>query len=71
MNINNLLKSLSCDKEFIFIKNRSEKYCSNKCQQDYLFEENTMPKYSLGEINNPKTLRRILFKTVKDTIRSY
>ncbi len=48
---------LNCSKE---LSNRVKKYCNNKCQGEFEFKTQILPKYKEGKIEQRSTLRKIL-----------
>lgn len=51
---------LCCDKKNPKKRNHSNKYCNNTCQQQHIFETETLPKFLKGEISTRRTLHRAL-----------
>lgn len=52
---------LGCKQMFEYNScNKGGKYCSNKCQQDYRFKTITIIKAKEGELNEGKTLKRVI-----------
>lgn len=53
---------INCGSESFIKAQGANKYCSNKCQQDYLYKTKTVLDFNNGYIKQPKTLRSILVK---------
>jgi len=51
---------LCCSKENPKKRNHSNKYCNNTCQQQHIFETETLPKFLKGEISTRRTIHRVL-----------
>ena len=56
----NTFNCLCCGKENPVKRNNTNKYCDNTCQQQYIFETETLPKFFKGEISTRRTLIRCL-----------
>ncbi len=52
---------INCNK-FFTNKNSTGKYCSNVCQQEYRYINDTIPKIIEGKIYGRPTLKRYLIK---------
>lgn len=58
---------LNCNNEFRHRKGHGlGKYCSNVCQQEYGYKTITLLRFNAGEIEDRRTLRKILSKEIKD-----
>ena len=51
---------LCCGKKNPVKRNHANKYCNNTCQQQHIFETETLPKFLKGEISTRRTLIRCL-----------
>lgn len=51
-----------CEKESLAKTKGANKYCSNKCQQEFEYKNKTLINFNNGKIHTPKTLRNILAK---------
>lgn len=51
-----------CNKAIV-AKNTYAKYCSNRCQAEYKFENETLSRVEAGLVCTPKTLRGYLIRT--------
>lgn len=49
-------------KQLFEAANTTGKYCSNRCQQDYRYENDTLPRILSGQISERRILRRYLLK---------
>lgn len=52
---------LNCKIEFLYFPtNQYGKYCSNKCQGEYRFLMDTIPRIESGKVNKSETLKKYL-----------
>jgi hypothetical protein len=51
---------IHCHKECNLSSNQQNKFCSNKCQGEYIFLNETLKRYERGEVSERKVLRKIL-----------
>lgn len=59
---------LNCNKEFYFYKCASfGKFCCGKCQHEFEYINETLPRFYKGEISKRNTLKKIILKEIKDT----
>ena len=56
----NYFNCLCCGKENEMRKTHANRFCNNACQQQYQFENDTIPKFLRGEISTRRTLIRCL-----------
>ena len=56
-------KCMHCNKECKVTSSKSNLYCSNACQGEFKFQNETKTLVAEGKINDPKTLKRYLLKT--------
>jgi len=55
---------IQCKKVFQPVRNTMGKYCSNRCQRDWMFEHDVLPRFFEGSIFRPVLLKRCLTHTV-------
>ncbi len=55
-----IFNCLCCGEENPVKRNNANKFCNNTCQQQYQFENETLPKFLKGEISTRRTLIRCL-----------
>ena len=60
---------LSCSKTIPFkaYKGNYHKFCNNKCQREYQYRFETLPRFKEGTIYERRTLRKILIKEGSNT----
>ena len=63
--LSTLVSGLFCKMCNIQLQNQQRKFCSNECQREYQWENETKPRIIKGEINDNgrRVLRRYLFET--------
>jgi len=54
---------IQCGEENTFGHSKTNKFCDNRCQGDYKWENDTKPRIEAGNCNGPNALKRYLFET--------
>lgn len=61
--VNNTYNCLQCNTENKVKRTTLNKFCNNKCQTEYQFENDILPKFFAGSISTARTLHRCLKHT--------